>query len=183
MLVHCDWTRALLNLERFLKMGLPYYDTNFCPSLLIDFLWHAFMLDGHDVKLGIIIPHCSTARTAEEDQKRYQYFCKVYTHWYGEGPYIPSSTGYDAQEQLLIVSTEINKTIDVLKEADAQLLKVLSQPKTDKEVFTVPLEHYNLYKSAFEKTGLKGNELLQYVLRQAGSYGGLGTGSSAHSTC
>lgn len=34
----CDWNLIMNDLENFFNCGIPYYDTNFCPTLSIDFL-------------------------------------------------------------------------------------------------------------------------------------------------
>lgn len=41
----CDWTKVMKDLKSFFEMGLPYYDTNFCPTILVDLLLHSLMQD------------------------------------------------------------------------------------------------------------------------------------------
>lgn len=87
-----DWKRGVDNYERFVRMGLPWYDRNFCPTLLIDLFWHAALTDNRFfqstcAKLsGYCIPHCKPGRSAEEDAARHEYFVDVYTHIYHEPP-------------------------------------------------------------------------------------------------
>lgn len=92
----CDWEKVMSDFEGFIRLGIPYNDTNFCPSLPIDFLWHALMQDPVLYSqvccssIGRIIPHCNTMRTEEEDIKRYDYFSKVFQHKIGREVYLPS---------------------------------------------------------------------------------------------
>lgn len=91
-LYSCDWNSVMDDLERFFNLGLPYYDTNFCPTLTIDFLWHA-MMQKPDLYVEIcktsckeVISHCNNHRTEDEDTKRYEYFMKVFQHKYNRLP-------------------------------------------------------------------------------------------------
>lgn len=85
----CDWEQALKDFEGFLQLGTPYYDTNFCPSLPIDFLWHSLMQDPDlyihicNRSIGRILPHFDRIKTEQEDIQRYKYFCEVFNHRYG----------------------------------------------------------------------------------------------------
>lgn len=94
-LLTIDWPLVMDDLESFFRMGLPHYDTNFCPTLLIDFLWHAIM-QNRDVYTKLcrescveIMPHCNNERSAEEDQKRHEYFLEVFKQRFRRDPYIP----------------------------------------------------------------------------------------------
>lgn len=95
-LLRCNWEDVMNDLEKFFQMGLPYYDTNFCPSLPIDFLWHSLMQD-YDLYSKIcqescheIMPHCAIERTESEDQKRHEYFVEVFQHKFGRTPHVPT---------------------------------------------------------------------------------------------
>lgn len=92
-LYSCDWTLVMNDLERFFNMGLPYYDTNFCPTLAIDFLWHALM-QLPDLYVNIcqkscveIMPHCNNNRTETEDFKRYEYFQQIFQFKFKKMPH------------------------------------------------------------------------------------------------
>lgn len=98
-----DWPLVMDDFEAFFRLGLPHYDTNFCPTLLIDFLWHAVM-QNQDLYTKIcrqscveIMPHCNNERSAEEDQKRHEYFLAVFKQRFRRDPYIPriSDVGHD----------------------------------------------------------------------------------------
>ena len=96
-LLACDWSSVMNDFECFFQMGLPYYDTNFCPTLPIDFLWHATMqnpdlyIDICKKSTFLVIPHCSNERTEDEDMKRYMYFLDVFQHCFNKLPYqLPS---------------------------------------------------------------------------------------------
>lgn len=88
----CDWSSVMDDLQSFFNLGLPYYDTNFCPTLAIDFLWHAMMqLPDLYVEIcrkscGEIIPHCSNHRSGDEDAKRYEYFLQLFKHKFNRNP-------------------------------------------------------------------------------------------------
>ncbi len=90
----CNWKKVMKDLGGLLKMGLPYYDTNFNPTLPIDFLWHSLMQDPELYKKichQTIIPHCSMERTEEEDIQRYEYFLKVFRHKFKRDVYFPNT--------------------------------------------------------------------------------------------
>lgn len=84
--VELDKTAAALNnLQGFFNMGLPHTDTNFCPTLVIDFFWHALMQDSELYRkiclasVQSVIPHC-VERNEAEDEVRHQYFTDIFAH-------------------------------------------------------------------------------------------------------
>lgn len=83
-LLSCDWNSVMNDLEKFFNMGLPHYDTNFCPTLAMDFLWHALMqlpdlyIEICNKSCSQIMPHCNIQRTEQEDIQRHEYFLKVF---------------------------------------------------------------------------------------------------------
>lgn len=94
-LLTVDWALVMDDLEAFFCLGLPHYDTNFCPTILIDFLWHAAMQD-FDLYTKLcrqscveIMPHCNNERSPDEDQKRHEYFLAVFKQRFRREPYIP----------------------------------------------------------------------------------------------
>ena len=92
ILIGCDWDRAIGDFYCFMRMGTPYYDTNFCPSLIIDFLWHATIVKkptqyGTEDPIFPSIPHCAKERTDEQDRLRYKYFCDVFRVKFSHDPY------------------------------------------------------------------------------------------------
>lgn len=91
-LLSCNWSFVMDDLERFFNLGLPYYDTNFCPTLAIDFLWHA-MMQRPELYVEIckkscidIMPHCNNYRSDETDAQRHEYFLKVFSHRFNKMP-------------------------------------------------------------------------------------------------
>lgn len=97
----CDWKRVMADFECFLNLGLPYYDTNFCPTLLIDFLWHSLMQDADFYTeicvsmCGEIVPHCDLVRSDAEDENRHQYFLQVFRHRFGRDVFLPGMSLFD----------------------------------------------------------------------------------------
>lgn len=91
-LAGCSWALVMRDFDRFLQMGVPHYDTNLCPTLYVDLLWHATMQDPAlyaAVSRGHPLPHCARERGAEEDLCRFDYYCNLYEHRYHTQPHIP----------------------------------------------------------------------------------------------
>lgn len=121
VLIGCDWRRVFRDFKAFINMGLPYYDTNFCPTLLIDFMWHAVMAKGHIV---LKIPHCAKDRTPEEDHLRYLYFCQVFKHQTGREPY----TGSDNQS----ADADLYNVVNQLRELPVKIVDEMKQQEREK---------------------------------------------------
>jgi len=75
----------------YLNLGYNWRGDNFCPSMIIDLIWHASMINHNEyVKLttsymGKILPHCLEENETEEKQKsRIGRFLKQYKHFYGK---------------------------------------------------------------------------------------------------
>ena len=88
-----DKTDTLIDdLQHFFQLGLPYYDTNFCPTIPIDFYWHAMMQDAEfyveicESSVKSVIPHCVNREGPDIDIKRHEYFCDLFQHKYGRIP-------------------------------------------------------------------------------------------------
>lgn len=86
-ILNIDWQRAMKHFIAFLELGLPYYDTNFNPTLPIDFLWHAAMQEPSLEPYIKGIPHCAKDRTRAEDLERHAYFRAVFERKYHRQPY------------------------------------------------------------------------------------------------
>lgn len=128
-----DWQLAMKDLEGFFQLGLPYQDTNFCPSLMIDFMWHSLMQTPElyeqicSKSTGHLVPHCVSARSDEEDEERYQYFLDVFKHRHGRDV-VQTSTLHvgDAlkslqQKEQNIIDQEKQQRIELeLKEAETR---------------------------------------------------------------
>jgi len=79
--------------ERFLNLGIYWDGTNFCPSLLIDLIWHASMLN-HDRYTQLttqfvtqLMPHCLEENDSDEKQdKRWNIFLKQFISWNRRSP-------------------------------------------------------------------------------------------------
>jgi hypothetical protein len=103
LLQKCDWEKVMTHFQLFIGLGTPYYDTNFCPSLPIDFLWHSLMQD-KELYTELcnlyyttgILTHCDKSRSEAEDQQRYEYFVQIFHDIYGISTYWPQN---DAQEE------------------------------------------------------------------------------------
>jgi len=83
---------AFEQFEMFLNLGRPWQGGNFCPSLLIDLIWHAALIDQpHYEKLckhffNQLLPHClpeNEGKTAE----RFAKFERQFEH-YHRRPYL-----------------------------------------------------------------------------------------------
>jgi hypothetical protein len=91
-ILQCDNFEIIIDeFEHFLKMGKPWRGDNFCPSLLIDFIWHCTMMN-HQlyVKIcrlffsGTLLSHCLPEN--EGNQIRYINFCKIFKGMYHRDP-------------------------------------------------------------------------------------------------
>jgi hypothetical protein len=123
VLIGCDWRQVFRDFYTFITMGLPYYDTNFCPTLLIDFMWHAVMVKGH---ITLDIPHCAKERTPEEDHRRHLYFCDVFKAVTGRNPY----TGSGSTES--IKNMDLYQVADQLRDLPGQIIEEERQ-KTERK--------------------------------------------------
>lgn len=138
-LYSCDWICIMNDLERFFNMGLPYYDTNFCPTLTIDFLWHALM-QNPDLYINIcqkscieIMPHCNNDRTENEDTKRYEYFLKIFQFKFKKMPHSFSSR-FEAYSSQDIRQIFINLCDRELKAAAIDVINEEEKFKTENEL-------------------------------------------------
>jgi len=146
-LYQCDWITIMDDLERFFNMGLPYYDTNFNPTLTIDFLWHAMMqcsdlyIDICKKSLGTIMTHCSKIRTANEDLKRYEYFMDVFKNKFGRSPCpfpaqnINTYSSFDIREIFLaLANKELEKAeiVRLLKEKQDECYRLQLEQQEEK---------------------------------------------------
>ena len=119
----CDWHAVMDDLERFFNLGLPYYDTNFCPSLAIDFLWHALMqlpdLYNHVCKKSCveIMPHCHQEHA--QDDKRYDYFVNVFQYRFHTLPTpLPSFTNvYSCSDVVQLFNDLHDQELKYIEEA------------------------------------------------------------------
>jgi hypothetical protein len=77
----------------FLNLGYSWNGDNFCPSMIIDMIWHASMLDNKIYNnlttyfVGKLLPHCLEENENEEKQKsRYETFLKQYQYFHKRNP-------------------------------------------------------------------------------------------------
>jgi len=69
--------RALEEFNLFLNLGQPWRGGNFCPSLIIDLVWHASMLNFDRYRVlcekffgkGVIYPHCLEENQDQENKE------------------------------------------------------------------------------------------------------------------
>lgn len=117
----CNWEIAFDDFAAFLRMGLPYYDTNFCPTLIIDIVWHATMtsprlyeeLCSKTVKSKV--PHCHHPRTLEEDRLRHEYFLEVFRRKWWE-PHCPPFQDSPVEEvNLDLICSNLDEEIERCK--------------------------------------------------------------------
>lgn len=71
--------------QRFLNLGRPWQGGNFCPSLIIDLIWHSSMMDNKKYIelcrkfLGSTLSHCLLENESRHEE-RYAEFEKYYAH-------------------------------------------------------------------------------------------------------
>jgi hypothetical protein len=187
--IECDWEKVMKDFQCFIRMGLPYYDTNFCPSLPIDFLWHALMQDRALYKeickksCKQIIPHCEKERTKEEDEKRYQYFLKVFRERFSRNPYEPEiHVGKEIdiskiserfvklakkERQKIIKQEEKRKQEKEASEKEEEAKKVIMKNFSENAgVNCKEWYSYNLHYLPGYKKGLTGKELEKYAANE-----------------
>jgi hypothetical protein len=104
--------------NRFLNLGYTWRKDNFCPTLIIDLIWHSAMMypdryallcESFFGKKGFCLPHCLTENESKEKQlARSAEFNKYYIHRFCQGPLIPSSTRV---ESLTMNSTKVESLV------------------------------------------------------------------------
>ncbi len=84
-LSNADQLNALfIEFERFLNLGRPWQGDNFCPSLIIDLIWHSSMMHPKNYNIlctkfiGKILSHCLLEN--ENDDERFVRFEKQFNH-------------------------------------------------------------------------------------------------------
>jgi len=116
----------LKEFERFLNLGMTWRNDNFCPSLVIDFIWHACMMD-NSLYMKIcnrffktLLPHClpeneEEAWDKEHHEKRYAEFERHFTEYHSSPPLkiddlvIGSENAFDVYKTMLIEKEEKEK--------------------------------------------------------------------------
>jgi len=173
----CDWEMVMEDLKCFFALGLPYYDTNFCPSIFIDFLWHSCMQDQmfyteickENLAYGELIPHCIEREDMEN--KRFSYFLEVFSRRYGRLPYNPPGD----QDRLLDVEPSLEKLIDDLdkpiREFEKQEQEKRIEEELKKEILSVLAKeigceissHDQNYYYYYYKKGYRGKDIKKKV--------------------
>ena len=153
-LIECDWRRVFKDFHDFISMGLPYYDTNFCPTLHIDFIWHAVIVND---LIDLNIPHCAKERTEQEDQLRYDYFCKVFLAKTQRFPYtktvtantVPASTEemYQVADQLKALADQLTQKREEAYEHSVQYRIMVAQKYERQRLEAKPLLPHRRYNS------------------------------------
>lgn len=79
--------------ERFLNLGYYWNGNNFCPTMIIDLIWHASMLDNvqyNKLMIGFMgkpLTHCLEENEGEDkQQERFTVFSKHFTDYHGKEP-------------------------------------------------------------------------------------------------
>jgi hypothetical protein len=109
-----DWTTAVMEFERFLQLGIPDGDTNHCPTLIIDIVWHSVILNPSlytrlcERSVGYRIPHNHYDRPREEDTARLHRFAAAYLARYGHAPYS------GRQSDLSAVQVDLDHAIEAM---------------------------------------------------------------------
>lgn len=86
-----DWSKLLDDFTKFVCMGKPYFDSNFCPNIFIDLFWHGSMQnrDLYKTLFPNVMSHCVKRDSPDEEKTRYKYFLEVFEKRYKRSPYIP----------------------------------------------------------------------------------------------
>lgn len=135
LLGRCDWKLVMEDLYSFIMLGLPYYDTNFCPTLPIDFLWHAMMqkpnfYQNYFKSISLKpIPHCIIERSEEEDLQRYEYFLKVFEYYNDRKPYVSTE---QISSDTIIKIDEIYQSFDDMRSAELEKIAAKERAKLEK---------------------------------------------------
>jgi len=128
LLIHCDWRLAFRDFYTFINMGLPYFDTSFQPTLLIDFLLQAVILKGHFVPLAFASPFYPF------NQQKYLYFRDVFLDLTNREPYIPTPCSDDNDDLYPVVEQLRNLPSQILQEIQdkAEAAKKLKEAKDER---------------------------------------------------
>jgi len=78
--------RIIADFEAFLNLGIPWRGGNFCPSMLIDLVWHSAMQNREKYEMlckrfmngASPLSHCVAPE--EESEERFKYFEKQFKH-------------------------------------------------------------------------------------------------------
>lgn len=175
-----DWGHVITDFECFLNMGIPYYDTNFCPSIAIDFLWHSCMLDGDfyarlcKESCGRVIPHCAEERIKEEDQARHTYFCQVFEHRWNKKlasitphpvdlPSVLEQLVQEERKRMDSIEAEKRKWIAIQEERHKRQKQEADELEAFHQQTGVKVERYdylkNIYEPLFYTQGYSGAQL------------------------
>lgn len=155
--VSCDWERVMEDLELFFRMGLPYYDTNFCPTIAIDFLWHSLMQNNELYKeiclksCGVIIPHCNQPRSEEEDKKRHEYFLDVFGAHFRRKPYQPNISAKNLDDIQIIFSSLKRKYEEFVKDEEKKEYERIDNERKKQEEYEKEQERKKRFLNEFCK--------------------------------
>jgi len=76
---------AFEDFEKFLNLGRPWKGGNFCPSLIIDLIWHSAMMNPEKYAnlcskfVGSLLTHCLPENEGKHE-KRFEEFTKQFSH-------------------------------------------------------------------------------------------------------
>jgi hypothetical protein len=92
-ILQCDFEIIIEEFYRFLNLGKPWRGGNFCPSLLIDFIWHCTMMNhklyikiSHLFFSGTILSHCLQENENKSNERSIEFY-KKFNHFYHRDPF------------------------------------------------------------------------------------------------
>ena len=132
--------RLLNEFEMFLNLGRTWRDDNFCPSLIIDLIWHSAMMNSENYAilcnrfLGKVLPHC-LAENDETQVTRFEQFVKQFEHYH--------------KKTYIKVSDLILGTDDAIR--DIKLLLLEKKAKEDSERIIAKIQQQQIEQEIIQQ--------------------------------
>jgi len=145
-----NWSKLLADFTKFVCMGKPYFDTNFCPNIFIDLFWHGTMQNRKLYKTLFpkVMPHCIKRDGPDEDKTRYKYFLEVFEHKYKRLPYIPDLKNDTKNDSY------VNSAFEIIKnsffQSDEEMICDFDNPFNDNH--KIVLEEISSYIEIIKKS-------------------------------
>lgn len=148
-------TTQLMNLfdefGRFLNLGLTWRQDNFCPSMVIDLIWHSAMMDTVNYShlcnklFGQVLSHC-LEENEEHNKDRFEKFEKQFVYHHGASYIKVSDLIYGSENaihgmrRLLIAEKENNE-----KEKEKVRLANIEREKERQKQMEIQRQRYSYH--------------------------------------